>query len=176
MMKKRFRAGTGVVATICLFLGLSSSADTPTNSSAPNAVQKGAAMPTHAAGTFEVKLNPQADEKIGDPTVGRMSIDKQFHGDLDAASKGQMLTAMTEVKGSAGYVAIERVTGTLHGLKGSFALQHSGTMARGTPQLSVTVVPDSGTGQLVGLGGKMAINIVDGKHSYDFEYTLAEAP
>jgi hypothetical protein len=177
-MKERLRARTGVVTTVCLFLGFSPSADTQTHSSVPKAVhQKGAAMPTHAAGTFEVKLNPQAsDETIGDPTVGRLSIDKQFRGDLDAASKGQMLTAMTEVKGSAGYVAIERVTGTLHGLKGSFALQHSGTMARGAPQLSVTVVPDSGTGQLVGLTGKMAINIVDGKHSYDFEYTLAEAP
>ena len=175
-MKKRFRAGTVVVTTIYLFLGFGSSAGTRTQSSVPNAVQKEAAMPTHATGTFEVKLNPQApEEKIGDPTVGRMSIDKQFHGDLDAISKGQMLTAMTDVKGSAGYVAIERVTGTLHGLKGSFALQHSGTTARGAPQLSVTVVPDSGTGQLVGLAGKMAINILDGKHSYDLEFTLAEA-
>ena len=136
-------------------------------------------MPAHATGPFEVKLAPQTDDKIGDPTVGRMSIDKQFHGDLEATSKGQMLAAMTDVKGSAGYVAIERVTGTLHtpsGVRsGSFALQHSGTMTRGAPLLSVTVVPDSGTGQLAGLAGKMTINIVDGKHSYDFEYTL-EAP
>lgn len=128
-------------------------------------------MATHASGTFEVKLTPQED-KVGDPTVGRMSIDKQFHGDLEAVSKGQMLTAGTDVKGSAGYVAMERVNGTLHGHTGAFALQHTGTMTRGTPQLSVTVVPDSGTGQLVGLAGKMAINIADGKHSYDFEYTL----
>jgi len=105
-----------------------------------------------------------------------MSIDKQFHGDLEASSKGQMLAAMTEVQGSAGYVAMERVSGTLQGRKGTFALQHSGTMTRGTPQLSVTVVPDSGTGQLVGLAGKMTINIADGKHSYDFEYTLVDAP
>ena len=132
-------------------------------------------MTTHASGTFEVKLNPQTDDRVGDPTVGRMSLDKQFHGDLEAASKGQMLTAMTDVKGSAGYVAIERVTGKLHGHSGTFALQHSGSMARGAPQLTITVVPDSGTGELVGLAGKMTIDIVDGKHSYDFEYTLAKS-
>jgi hypothetical protein len=103
--------------------------------------------------------------------LGRMSIDKQFHGDLEGTSKGQMLTAATSVKDSAGYVAIERVTGTLGGRKGSFALQHSGTMARGAPQLTITVVPDSGTGELVGLAGKMTIRIADGKHFYDFEYS-----
>jgi hypothetical protein len=131
----------------------------------------------HASGPFEVKLNPQVpDGKFEDATTGRMTIDKQFHGDLEATSKGQMLTAMTDVKGSAGYVAIERVTGTLHGRSGTFALQHAGTMNRGVAQLSVTVVPDSGSGQLVGLAGKMTINIVEGKHSYDFEYTLPEAP
>ncbi len=129
-------------------------------------------MTNRASGTFEVKLNPQEDN-VGDPTVGRMSIDKQFHGDLEATSKGQMLAAMAEVKGSAGYVAMERVIGTLHGHSGTFALQHSGTMTRGTPGLIINVVPDSGTGQLVGLTGKMAINIVDKKHFYDFEYTLA---
>jgi hypothetical protein len=130
----------------------------------------------HASGTFEVKVIPQEpDEKVGDPTVGRMSIDKQFRGDLEATSKGQMLAAVTDVKGSAGYVAIERVNGALHGLSGTFALQHSGTMTRGDAQLSINVVPDSGTGQLEGLAGKMTINIVDGKHLYDFEYTLAQA-
>jgi hypothetical protein len=125
------------------------------------------------AGTFEVKLNPQVDDKVGDPTIGRLSIDKQFHGALEAASKGQMLATRTAVEGSAGYVAMERVSGTLNGRTGTFALQHSGTMNRGAPQLSVTVVPDSGTGQLVGLAGKMTINIVDGKHLYEFEYTIA---
>ena len=125
----------------------------------------------HASGPFEVKLTPQNDKL--DAGLARMSIDKQFHGDLEAASKGQMLSAATDVKGSAGYVAIEKVTGTLHGRSGSFVLQHSGTMTRGAPQLSVTVVPDSGTDQLTGLSGKMTINIAaDGKHSYDFEYTL----
>jgi Protein of unknown function (DUF3224) len=133
-------------------------------------------MATHASGTFEVKLSAQPSvENVGDPSVGRLSIDKQFHGDLDAISKGEMLAAGTDVKGSAGYVAIERVTGTLHGRIGSFALQHCGVMTRGAPQLSITVVPDSGTGQLIGLAGKMTINIVEGKHSYDFEYTLAAA-
>jgi hypothetical protein len=126
---------------------------------------------THATGTFEVKLAPLATDAAG---LGRMSIDKQFHGDLEASSKGEMLSAMSEVKGSAGYVAIERVTGTLGGRKGSFVLQHSGTMNRGAASLSVTVVPDSGTGELAGLSGKMAILIEGGKHSYEFEYTLPE--
>lgn len=146
-----------------------------THSPFPNTVQKEVVVTNHASGTFEVTLNPQVpDDKVGDPTVGRMSIDKQFQGDLEATSEGQMLTAGTDVNGSAGYVAMERVIGTLHAHSGTFALQHSGTMMRGAPQLTVTVVPDSGTGQLVGLAGKMTINIVDGKHVYDFEYTLAK--
>lgn len=104
--------------------------------------------------------------------VARMSIDKQFHGHLEATSKGEMLTAGTAVKGSAAYVAIERVTGTLHGRVGSFSLQDSGTMNRGAPQLAVSVVPDSGTGKLVGLTGTMSIDISSGKHSYTFDYAL----
>ena len=134
-------------------------------------------MTTRAGGTFVVKLKPQTPaEGVGDPTVGRLSIDKQFQGELEATGRGEMLAAGTDVKGSAGYVALERVVGTLHGREGSFALQHSGAMTRGTPQLVITVVPDSGTGQLVGLAGTMAITIADGKHSYDFEYTIAERP
>ncbi|HSE37575.1 MAG TPA: DUF3224 domain-containing protein [Blastocatellia bacterium] len=129
-------------------------------------------MTKRATGTFEVKMSPQTDDGVGDPTVGRMSLDKQFHGDLEATSKGQMLAVGTEVQGSAGYVAMERVSGTLDGRKGTFALQHSGTMTRGTPQLSITVVPDSGTGELAGLTGKMTIKIADGKHFYEFEYNL----
>lgn len=130
-------------------------------------------MTNHASGSFEVKLNPQAQEDgVGDQSVGRMAIDKQFRGGLEAVSRGQMLAAMTDVEGSAGYVAIERVTGTLDGRNGTFALQHSGTMTRGVPQLIITVVPDSGTGELVGINGRMTIDIADGKHSYDFEYTL----
>lgn len=121
-----------------------------------------------------MKLTPQEPgDKAADTALGRMSIDKQFHGDLEGASKGEMLTAGTSVKGSAGYVAIERVSGTLGGRTGTFVLQHSGAMTRGVPQLTITVVPDSGTGQLEGLTGKMAIAIANGKHSYDFEYTLA---
>jgi hypothetical protein len=126
---------------------------------------------THATGPFEVKLAPLATDAA---PIGRMSIDKQFHGDLEATSKGEMLSFVTEVKGSAGYVAVERVTGTLHARKGSFVLQHHATMNRGTPSLSVTVVPDSGTGELAGLSGKMEIQIEGGKHSYEFEYDLPE--
>lgn len=117
-------------------------------------------------------MNPQVTD--GDARLGRLSIGKQFQGDLEATSKGEMLTAGTPVKGSAGYVAIELVTGKLHGRSGSFVLQHTGTMDRGEPSLTVTVVPDSGTEELTGLSGKMAINIADGKHSYQFEYTLKE--
>ncbi len=125
-----------------------------------------------ASGTFEVKLNPlEAFKSAEGAPLGRMSIDKQFHGDLEATSTGEMLTAVTDVKGSAGYVAIERVRGTLDGKSGTFVLQHSGTMTRGAPQLIITVVPDSGTGDLTGLAGTMTINIADGKHSYVFEYT-----
>jgi hypothetical protein len=137
-------------------------------------VRKEATM-SHATGPFEVKLTPQ-DDKL-DPTLARLIIDKQFHGDLEATSKGTMLSAETAVKGSAGYVAIELVTGTLRGRTGSFVLQHNATMNRGVPTLSITVVPDSGTGQLTGLTGSMNIIIAGGgKHSYDFSYTLPEAP
>lgn len=128
-------------------------------------------MTDRATGTFEVKMTPQ--EAPESPGVGRMLLDKQFHGDLEATSKGQMLAAMTEVQGSAGYVAIEQVTGKLKGRTGTFTLLHQGIMNRGEPQLSITVVPDSGTGELAGLSGKMDIIIEGGKHSYVFEYTLA---
>jgi hypothetical protein len=127
----------------------------------------------HASGTFEVKMTPlPPEENVGDPTVGRMSLDKRFHGDLEGTSKGQMLAVRSAVDGSAGYVAMERVTGTLAGRTGTFALQHSGTMNRGAPTLLISVVPDSGTGGLVGIAGTLDIIIADGKHSYAFEYTL----
>jgi hypothetical protein len=133
---------------------------------------------TRATGTFDVKLNPlPAYDSTPGTTLARLSLDKQFHGDLDATSKGEMLSAATAIKNSAGYVAIERVSGTLNGQQGSFVLQHNGTMNRGAPQLSVTVVPDSGTDQLVGLSGNLAIIIApDGKHSYEFDYTLPTSP
>jgi len=133
-------------------------------------------MKTHASGTFDVKLNPQSSEEDADGTgLGRLSIDKQFHGDLEATSKGEMLSAGTSVKGSAGYVAIERVRGTVQGRTGTFILQHSGTMTRGAPQLTISVVPDSGTGGLEEISGTMTINIVNGKHFYEFDYTLPVA-
>ncbi len=173
----RKRACTGISVTVWLCLASAAHAQIQNLNSGPNAVQKGVAVAAHANGTFEVKLNPQGSEdKAEGKTLGRMSIDKQFHGDLVGTAKGQMLTAGTDVKGSAGYVAMERVTGMLHGRSGSFVLQHSGTLTRGSPQQSITVVPDSGSGQLVGLAGTMTVTIADGKHSYDFEYTLPQAP
>lgn len=130
-------------------------------------------MTTRASGPFDVKLTPQT---TAEPTLGRLAIDKQFHGDLEATSQGEMLAASSAVKGSAGYVALERVRGTLHGRTGTFVLQHSGTMDRGVPRLSVTVVPDSGTEELVGLTGEMAIIIAEGKHTYNFDYTISRVP
>ena len=132
-------------------------------------------MTKHASGTFEVSMKPQSSpEELVGASVGRISLDKQFAGDLVAIGKGEMLTAITQTKGSAGYVAIERVTGTLHGRKGSFVFQHCGTMDRGVQQLSITVVPDSGTEELAGITGRFTLNIVDGKHFYEFEYSLPQ--
>jgi len=128
------------------------------------------AVTQHASGTFDVNLAPQPTDA---PGISRMSLDKQFHGDLEATSKGEML-ANGSASGSGVYVAMEVVTGTLHGRSGSFALHHTGIMTRGTPQLTIAVVPDSGTGDLVGLNGTMGITIADGKHSYEFEYTIPD--
>jgi hypothetical protein len=131
-------------------------------------------MTEHAKGPFDVKLAPVAlafDDSDDGAARGRMSLDKHYHGDLEAASKGEMLTAMTGTQGSAGYVAIEKVVGTLGGRRGTFVLQHFATMTRGAPRLEIIVVPDSGTGELAGLSGKMGIVIAEGgKHFYDFEY------
>jgi len=132
--------------------------------------QKGAVMT--ARGTFDVKVIPQAaDDRAGGP-FSRLFLDKQFQGNLEGTSQGQMLGAMSAVEGSGGYVALELVTGTLHGQRGSFVLQHNGTMSKSVATMRVTVVPDSGTEQLRGLAGTMTIIIEGGKHSYDFEYTL----
>jgi hypothetical protein len=146
------------------------------NSPQQNRVQKEVFMTRHAKGTFEVRLTPQKPDSTEAESAkfGRMSLDKQFHGDLEATSQGEMLGAMTEIKGSAGYVAMERVNGTLHDRSGTFVLQHSGTMTRGALQQSVTVVPDSGTGDLAGLAGSMTIKIEEGKHFYDFEYSMPD--
>jgi hypothetical protein len=126
-------------------------------------------------GKFDVTLSPLDFYAKGENGVnlGRMSIDKSFHGELEATSKGEMLSAMTSTKGSAGYVAIEQVIGSLLGKKGSFVLQHFGTMDKGKDRLVLEVVPDSGTGELTGLAGTMSINIEDGQHFYEFEYELA---
>ncbi|HEX8152246.1 MAG TPA: DUF3224 domain-containing protein [Thermoanaerobaculia bacterium] len=127
-----------------------------------------------ATGEFDVKLAPQpASDKGQEAALGRMSLDKQFRGGLEATSVGEMLMVRTPTEGSAGYVALERVTGKLDGRSGSFVLQHNGIMNRNTPALTITVVPDSGTGELEGLNGSMTIEITGGKHFYRFEYELA---
>jgi uncharacterized protein DUF3224 len=175
-MKNRSWAAVGATAVIWLWFGPATAASGQTPSSPQGSGPKEAVV-AHAKGTFDVKMTPQAQEEgAGGSNLGRMSIDKQFHGDLEGTSKGEMLSAMTSVQGSAGYVAIEQVSGTLHGRSGTFVLQHSGVMTRGAPELTIIVVPDSGTGQLAGLAGKMTIDIADGKHSYEFEYTLPGAP
>jgi len=135
-------------------------------------------MTTRAIGTFEVTMNPEPpyDSNEG-ASIGRVSIKKQFSGDLQATSTVEMIGARSlQVKGSAGYVAIERVVGKLHGKNGSFVLQHSGTMTRGKGELLVSVVPDSGTGELKGISGRMTIEISDGNHSYGFDYSFEDAP
>lgn len=130
-------------------------------------------MTTHAQGPFDVTLNPQTPWHASlEGSLGRMSLDKRFYGPLEAASKGEMLSVRGTEEGSAGYVAMEIVTGVLNGRSGSFALQHSASMTRGAPQLNITVVPDSGTGDLTGLSGRMDIVIEGGQHSYVFDYDL----
>jgi hypothetical protein len=127
----------------------------------------------HIRGEFDVKMSPMPpDDKDNPGPLGRMSIDKQFRGDLTGTSKGQMVAFRSAVDGSAGYVAMEQVTAALQGRTGTFVLQHSSTMMRGTPRQSITVVPDSGTGDLVGLTGTMTIDIVDKKHFYNFDYEI----
>ena len=169
-MQNQSRPGAAVAAWICLVLGFGGAAYGQAQAAPTTPTET--AMTAHASGTFDVKLGPQAlSETAADPTLGRMSIDKQYHGDLEGTAKGEMLTAGSG-EGSGAYVAVERVTGKLKGRSGSFSLQHRGVMTRGTPDLLITVVPDSGTGELEGLSGKMDIIIEGGKHSYVFEYTL----
>lgn len=131
----------------------------------------------HAAGPFDVQMSPwQAPHEEAGGPIGRFSIAKKYRGDLEGEARGEMLAASTDVAGSAGYVAIERVSGILEGRSGGFTLQHAGTLDRGAPTLVITVVPDSGSGELAGLAGRMAITVADGKHTYDFEYTLPGDP
>ena len=127
---------------------------------------------SEAKGTFDVKVIPQAPDDAAGGPFGRLFLDKQFHGDLEGGSTGQMLASGTGKDGSGAYVALELVTGRLNGRHGSFVLQHTGTMTKNVATMSVTVVPDSGTGELIGLAGTMTIVIAEGKHSYVFAYTL----
>lgn len=170
-MQHALQAHTPVWIAMFLYVLTAACLQAQNAAPAPGQVQKENAVSNHATGTFEVKVTP-AEDADAEPGLGRFLLSKQFHGDIEGTSKGQMLGASTSVKGSAGYVAIERVTGTLAGRKGSFMLQHVGTMNKGTPQMNVSVVPDSGTDELVGLSGTMTIKIENGKHFYEFNYTI----
>jgi hypothetical protein len=175
-MSNRLFAAARVIRCFGLVAAVFILAYSQSTSSTPDSTRRDSPMTRHAAGTFEVKTTPLDPAfKTEDNSLGRMSIDKQFHGNLDAASKGEMLTAGSAVKGSGAYVAIERVSGTLPGRSGTFILQHSGTMSHGAFQLDIKVVPDSGTGRLAGLSRSMNIILKDGKHSYDLAYTLPES-
>jgi hypothetical protein len=171
------RSVSRVLASVFFVCSLVLSVPAHAQAPASTLLRKAPVMTRHAEGPFDVKVTPlPPDDATTGTAIGRYSLDKHFHGDLEAASKGEMLAAGDQAKGTAGYVAIEQVTGTLQGHSGSFALQHLGTMDQGKYQLSVTVVPGSGTGELVGIAGTMTILIANGKHSYTFEYTLPESP
>ena len=172
-MTNRFRVVTRVALGLCLCFGYA--AFTQTQSPGSTDTNKKSKVNGHASGSFEITMvrQPITEEETKTISV-RMTSDKQFHGDLEGTSTGEMLGAYTAVKDSAGYVAMERVSGKLKGRTGTFILQHSSTMARGTQQQSIIVVPDSGTDQLVGLAGSMIIKITDGKHFYEFDYTLPD--
>lgn len=176
-MTKRPRARLAALAAMVMFPLAGTATRAHAGSTIPQSVSKGALVPAHATGSFDVTITPQPpDDNAASPSFGRMSIDKRFQGDLDGTSHGTMLTGATDATGARVYVAIERVTGTVRGRTGTFLLMHGGTMTRTAQHLSVTVVPESGTGDLAGLAGRMAITIVDGKHLYDFEYTVGEKP
>ncbi len=165
------RSAHPIVAFICLRLILT--VPMFQQSQANPSSSKEAPMTNHATGPFDVEMHPQDDQ--GADGVTRLLLDKQYHGDLEGMAKGQMLTGGMSADKSGVYVAIEKFTGTLQGRSGSFILHHTGIMTRGKPELTILVAPDSGTGQLSGISGKMTINIAaDGKHSYDFEYTLTK--
>ncbi|ENZ81653.1 MULTISPECIES: DUF3224 domain-containing protein [Caulobacter] len=128
----------------------------------------------HAKGSFDVSTKPVEQDKGDGSTLGRFSLDKTYHGALEASGRGQMLTVGTEIPGSAVYVATERVVGNLDGKAGSFALVHRGSMRGKDLSLIIDIVPDSGSGALKGIAGRLAITVVDGKHQYDLEYTLPQ--
>jgi hypothetical protein len=160
-------------AVLAAGLGLSISAPAWGQTPAAATPAQETAVTTRATGPFEVKMAP-LDTHAQPPVLSRMSLDKVYHGDLEATAVGEMLAGMTPTEGSAGYVAIERVTGTLAGRTGTFLLQHNGLMNRGAPSLVINVIPDSGTGELEGLAGTMQIIIEGGAHRYAFDYTLPE--
>jgi len=156
--------------TLCLSLGPEVSAQS--NKAEHESETTETSMTTRASGTFDVTMDPRTPTEDELASIGRMVLDKQFSGDLEATSQGQMLAFRTPVDGSAGYVAMEQVSGTLQGRRGTFVLQHSGIMNRGEASLTLIVVPDSGTDELEGLSGSMEIVIEDGKHLYSLDYAL----
>ncbi len=175
----RFLPGTS--ATILAALAVSANMMSSTAFATTESVStpsKGKAMTQQATGPFDVKMIPQpADPAAAGETIGRMVLDKKYHGALEAVGKGQMLAMRTAVAGSAGYVAMELITGKLDGRSGSFAVQHTGSMNRGAATMVLAIVPDSGTGELTGLTGTMEINVAEGgKHSYKLDYLLPKAP
>jgi hypothetical protein len=173
----RFKTNYNSVALLLVFIFTAGLCPAKAQAPAPNLQHKEPVMTRHAEGTFDVKTTPiAADEALVGTQVARYSLVKQYHGDLDATSKGEMLGAGDLAKGNAGYVAIEQLNGTLSGHSGSFALQHIGTMEGGKFKLSVVVVPGSGTGELAGIGGTLTITAAPGKHSYNFEFTLPAVP
>jgi hypothetical protein len=180
-MLLRMKRIVGWVAAACAALSTAQaiSAQASAQNSGPATAPsiREAAVMHQATGTFDVKIAPQKPDnpQAEAAALGRMSIDKQFHGDLEATSQGEMLSVLDKAKGSGGYVALERVTGKLQGRSGSFVLQHNATMNRGVPELNIIVVPDSGTDELTGLSGSMKIRIESGQHFYDFEYSLDAA-
>jgi Protein of unknown function (DUF3224) len=160
-------AAAGIVAGLTQAVGAQPPAKTPGS--------KGKTMTHHAAGTFEVKVQPlPEDEKVPGLKVARFAFDKQWKGDLEGTSKGEMMATNAGDKGSGGYVAVEQIDGRLSGHTGSFAVVHKGTMEGGSFDLVVEVVPGSGTGQLAGISGRITITIAGGKHSYAMDYALPD--
>ena len=170
------RFGAGAIAALGIFLSAIPPAEAQSTAPRSAGIHQERVVTTVARGTFDVTMKPLPSDEIAEAAaLGRMSIQKQLHGDITGSSKGQMLMTSSAVAGSASYVALERVTGTVHGKRGSFSLQHSAWMAGGQQGMTITVVPDSGTEELVGLKGTFLIIVADGKHSYEFEYSLPDS-
>jgi hypothetical protein len=155
-----------------LLLAIASHSPAQLQSTQSKSKQGAAQMTQRANGTFDVKITPQHEDKREGAVLGRMSLHKVFQGDMDGTSEGEMLTAMSGVEGSAVYVAVERFSGTIQGKRGTVALSHRGTMNRGAQELSIEIVPDSGTGELAGIAGSMTIKIENGKHFCQLDYSI----